>query len=65
MIVEALVYPDLKDKKLMEFYKCHDVTDMPFHVFSTSSEYTHVSNAVMSVIGLSINEEEDGEIAKN
>ena len=26
ILVEALVYPDLKDKELMEYFGCHDIT---------------------------------------
>ena len=66
MIVEALVYPDLKDKKLMEFYNCYDVADMPFHVFPSSAEFAHVSKAVMSVLGFGSSEQDDElENAKN
>ena len=52
MIVEALQYPNLKDKELMDFYHCVDVTDMPLLVFSRPDEYAHVSRAVMTALGL-------------
>ncbi|MEG2678973.1 MAG: hypothetical protein RR949_03470 [Oscillospiraceae bacterium] len=52
MIAEALVYPDLKDKDLMAFYDCHDITDMPDLVFPTADEYAHVSRVVMAALGL-------------
>lgn len=52
MLVEALAYPNLKDKELMAFYKCTDVTDMPMLVFSKTDEYAHVSRAVMAALGL-------------
>ena len=39
MIVEALQYPNLKDKELMEYYKCVDITDMPLKVFQNADEY--------------------------
>ncbi len=52
LIVEALVYPDLKDKKLMEFFNCTDVTEMPLKVFPRADEYEHVSRAVMTALGL-------------
>lgn len=68
MIVEALQYPDLKSKELMDHYKCVDVTDMPLHVFSRADEYSHVVNIVLSALGLgdySTNEKNTIEEAKN
>lgn len=68
IIAEALVYPDLKDKKLMEYYGCVDITEMPQLVFSRADEYAHVSRMVMSVLGLGgeINtDDETIEAAKN
>lgn len=52
IIVEALAYPDLKDKKLMEYYGCTDVTEMPLLVFPRADEYSHVSRAVMTALGM-------------
>lgn len=52
MLVEALVYPDLKDPDLMAFYDCHDITEMPFNVFPRSDEFAHVNRVVMAALGL-------------
>ena len=52
IIAEALQYPDLKDKELMAYYKCADITEMPLLVFSDPKEYEHVSRAVMTALGL-------------
>lgn len=69
LIVEALQYPDLKDKELMDYYGCVDVTDMPLKVFSKADEYEHVLRIVMQALGLSstVSEDEDKDIdaAKN
>lgn len=67
LIVEALQYPDLKDKELMEHYGCVDVTDMPLKVFSKADEYQHVLRIVMQALGLAspVNEDEDIDAAKN
>lgn len=69
IIAEALVYPDLKDKKLMEYYGCVDITEMPYLVFSRADEFAHVSRMVMSVLGLSgeivVGDDETIEEAKN
>lgn len=58
IIVEALVYPDLHDKELMEYYECYDCTDMPFKVFPNPKEYEQVANIVLSTLG--ILDENDG-----
>lgn len=67
MIVEALQYPNLKDPELMKFYNCVDITEMPLLVFSRPDEYTHVTRAVMTALGLleDISDEETVEEAKN
>ena len=67
MIVEALQYPNLKDKELMEYYKCVDITDMPLKVFPNADEYQHVTRIVMQALGLAetISDEEDLADAKN
>ena len=60
LIVEALVYPNLKDPELMEYYNCVDVTEMPLKVFSRADEYQYVSKIVMQALGLA-SEVDDGE----
>lgn len=51
VMVEALVYPDLKDKELMAHFSCNDITEMPYKVFQTREEYDFVLDLVLSVIG--------------
>lgn len=67
LIVEALEFPNLKDKELMDFYKCVDVTEMPLKVFSRPEEYSHVTRAVMSALGMldGVSDEETVDEAKN
>ena len=67
LMVEALVYPDLKDKKLMEYFGCVDITEMPLKVFPTNKEYGHVSKQVLKVLGLTEEDDEakETEDAKN
>ena len=60
LMVEALAYPDLRDKELMEFYNEVDVTNMPYHVFRSSAEFTHVSRKIMEVLDMIDPDEEDG-----
>lgn len=52
IIAEALLYPNLKDEKLMEHYSCYDIEDMPLHVFSRPADYAYVQDAVMKTLGL-------------
>lgn len=63
LIVEALQFPDLKDKELMAFYNCVDVTEMPLLVFSRADEYTHVTRAVLTALGM-IDAEPDSEVVE-
>ena len=67
LIVEALQFPNLKDKELMDYYHCVDVTDMPLKVFPKPDEYQHVSRMVMQALGLAsaVNDDEELEAAKN
>ena len=67
ILAEALVYPNLKDPELMEFYHCHDISEMPLHVFRRPDEYAHVTDMVMKVLGLTDapKDEEDLKAAKN
>ncbi len=59
IIVEALVYPDLKDPELMKYYECVDITDMPLKVFPDSDEFGYVSRKVMEILGLMDDAEEN------
>ena len=67
ILAEALVYPNLKDPELMEFYHCYDISEMPLHVFRRPDEYAHVTDMVMKALGLSdaSEDEEDLKAAKN
>lgn len=68
IIVEALVYPDLRDKELMEYYHCVDITEMPLNVFRRADEYSYVLRMVTKILGLSDDldeDKEDIEAAKN
>lgn len=60
IMVEALVYPDLHNKELMEFFDCYDFSEMPLKVFPNPKEYDQVANIVLSTIGI-LDEDEDDE----
>lgn len=61
IVAEALVYPNLKDPKLMEFYGCHDISDMMDHVFPKPDEYMHVSKVVMAALGINVDRFDDSD----
>lgn len=52
ILVDALVYPDLRDKELMEYYECYDVTEMPVKLFPNTKEYDHVEKSVLAALGI-------------
>lgn len=45
MLVESLVYPNLKDKTLMNHYNCLDAIKMPLRVFPNPNDLAYVINA--------------------
>lgn len=64
ILVEALQFPNLKDSELMEYYNCHDVTEMPLLVFPKPEEYDHVIRIVFAALGIgdfALNDEEKGD----
>ena len=64
LIAEALVFPDMRDKELQDFFKCYDMVDMVDAVFPSAEEYAHVSEVVLAALGLgAASGEEDDEDA--
>ena len=61
IMVEALVYPDLHNKELMDFFDCYDFSEMPLKVFPNPKEYDKVANIVLSALGILEEENEDSE----
>ena len=60
LVAEALVFPNLNDEELKNFYNCVDLTEMPLKVFYNTDEYSYVSEQVMKVLGFGPETEEDG-----
>lgn len=67
IIVDALVYPDLRNEELMKFFDCYDITDMPVKVFPNPKEYEQVEQMVLSALGILEDENSEDEVpdAKN
>ena len=61
ILVEAITYPNMKDKELMAFYDCHNYADMPTLVFPDPKEYQQVQNSVLGVLGILDVEDESSE----
>ena len=61
IIAEALVYPDMADSELQEFFNCYDKVEMVDKVFPSADEYNHVSRVVMAALGLGPAVEDDDE----
>lgn len=49
LIIESLVFPNLRDPELMKFYSCVDVMEMPHAVFASKDEYDYVRDVVLSL----------------
>lgn len=64
IMAEALVYPNLKDEKLMQFFNCNDITLMPYKVFPDNKEFEYVSNKVMEVLNIIEPEDDKEELVK-
>lgn len=63
ILAEALVYPNLKDPALMEYYGVVDMTDMPLAVFNRPGELSKVIDSVWKALGLRDNTDEDDKAA--
>ena len=59
IMVEALAYPDLKNKELMDYYKCPSFDDMPYYVFPKASEYAEVQKNILIALGISEPDDEE------
>lgn len=68
VLTESLVYPDVHDNELLQFYGCVDSADL-IRVMFTPEEYSKVVNMINGVLGLNADDdkeaEDDIEKAKN
>lgn len=64
IIVEALQYPNLKDKELMAFYKVVDVSEMPLKVFYKPEEYNYVTRTVLTALGIIEGEKKNDKVVE-
>lgn len=67
VLVEALVYPDLHNQALIDFYDCIDLSDMLLKVLPNPKEYEQIQDSIMIILGLKDDPAEEDEVkeAKN
>lgn len=58
LIVESLVFPNLKDPELMSFYSVLDATDMPNKIFKHFKDHQYVEEQMLIALGISDEEAE-------
>lgn len=52
LVCDALVFPNPKDKELMDFYKTADPIDVLFGMFRDQEDLNYVVEVVLDVLGL-------------
>lgn len=52
ILVDSLIYPNLRDMKLMEYFGEVDITNMPARVFGGAGELAYVNQKILEVLGL-------------
>lgn len=62
LIAESLVYPDLGDKELRDFYNCIDKNKMPMLVFSSPEDWAYVIKAFDEIHGFRKKPDIDNEV---
>ena len=65
MIAEALVFPDLHDKELLNFYGCNEAAELVHKLFQRLDDYSYISNKISEVSGISTDGDEIIDEAKN
>ena len=65
MIVQSLVFPDLHDKELLEFYGCNESVELVHNLFRRFEDYTYISEKIQEVSGISATGDEIIDEAKN
>jgi len=65
MIVQSLVFPDLHDKELLEFYGCKESVELVHKLFRRFEDYTYISEKIQEVSGISATGDEIIDEAKN
>lgn len=65
MIASALVFPDLHDAKLLEFYEVRTAANLVTKLFRKVDDYQYIVNKIQEISGISDDEDDMIEEAKN
>ena len=65
MIAQSLVFPDMHDKELLDFYGCNDAVELVHKMFAKLDDYTYITEKIQEVSGISSDGDEIIEDAKN
>lgn len=65
MIAESMVFPDLHNKELLEFYGCNDAVELVHKLFAKLDDYTYITEQIQQASGISSDGDEIIEEAKN
>lgn len=65
MIVQALVFPDMHNKELLDFYKCNSSVELVHKMFARLDEYTYLINKIQELSGIDTDDDAILEEAKN
>ena len=65
MIAQSLVYPDLHDQELLNFYGCVDAVDLVHKMFARLEDYSYITEKIQEASGITSDGDEVIEEAKN
>ena len=65
MIAESMVFPDLHNKELLDFYGCNDAVELVHKLFRHFEDYTYITEQIQQASGISSDGDEVIEDAKN
>ena len=65
MIAESMVFPDLHDKELLEFYGCNDAVELVHKLFAKLDDYSYITDKIQEISGITSDGDEVIEEAKN
>lgn len=65
MIVQALVFPNMRDKELLDFYKCNSSVELVHKMFWRLDEYTYLIEKIQEASGIDAGDDEIIDEAKN
>lgn len=65
MIVQALVFPDLHNKELLDFYGVLDSVELVHKLFRKLDDYTYITEKIQEISGITSDGDEVIEDAKN